>query len=41
VTLEDNEIHRVAQQLGLEHADVVNTRSKFRDHLEVLKRGQL
>jgi uncharacterized tellurite resistance protein B-like protein len=38
VTLEDNEIRRIASEIGLEHADVVEIRARYRDRLAVLKR---
>jgi len=34
LTVEDNEIVRVAHELKIEHADVVRLRSKYRDKLE-------
>jgi uncharacterized tellurite resistance protein B-like protein len=39
VTLEDNEIRRVASEIGLEHQDVVEIRQQYRDRLAFLKRG--
>lgn len=38
VTLEDNEIRRIASEIGLEHSDVVEIRARYRDRLAVLKR---
>jgi len=38
VTVEDNEIRRIASEIGLEHADVVEIRQRYRDRLAVLKR---
>ena len=38
VTVEDNEIRRIASEIGLEHGDVVETRQRYRDRLAVLKR---
>jgi uncharacterized tellurite resistance protein B-like protein len=38
VTVEDNEIRRIASEIGLEHADVVEIRHRYRDRLAVLKR---
>jgi uncharacterized tellurite resistance protein B-like protein len=38
VTIEDNEIRRIASEIGLEHADVVEIRARYRDRLAVLKR---
>lgn len=38
VTLEDNEIRRIASEIGLEHHDVVEIRHRYRDRLAVLKR---
>ena len=40
VTLEDNEIRRIASEIGLEHGDVVEIRQRYRDRLAVLKRGR-
>ena len=36
-TIEDNEIHRVAKELGLAHNDFIATRRHYTKHLEVLK----
>jgi uncharacterized tellurite resistance protein B-like protein len=36
-TVEDNEIRRISQELGLEHGDFIAARLKFRDRLAVLK----
>lgn len=38
VTLEDNEVRRIASEIGLEHRDVVEIRHRYRDRLAVLKR---
>jgi uncharacterized tellurite resistance protein B-like protein len=38
VTIEDNEIRRIASEIGLEHGDVVEIRHRYRDRLAVLKR---
>jgi uncharacterized tellurite resistance protein B-like protein len=38
VTVEDNEIRRVATGIGVEHAEFVAIRNKYRDRLAVLKR---
>lgn len=38
VTVEDNEIRRIASEIGLEHGDVVEIRQRYRDRLAVLKR---
>jgi uncharacterized tellurite resistance protein B-like protein len=40
LTLEDNEIRRVASELKLDHTDFINVRRKHLEHLEVLKRRQ-
>jgi uncharacterized tellurite resistance protein B-like protein len=40
LTVEDNEIRRVASELKLEHADYISVRRKHLEHLEVLKRRQ-
>jgi hypothetical protein len=40
VTLaEDNEIRQIASELLLSHQDFIAIRSRFRDHLKVLKRN--
>jgi uncharacterized tellurite resistance protein B-like protein len=39
VTLEDNEVRRIASEIGLEHSDVVEIRQRYRDRLAVLKRA--
>jgi uncharacterized tellurite resistance protein B-like protein len=36
---EDNEIKQIASELRLDHPDVVAVRSRYRDHLAVLKEG--
>jgi uncharacterized tellurite resistance protein B-like protein len=38
LTIEDNEIRRIASEIGLEHGDVVEIRHRYRDRLAVLKR---
>jgi|WetSurMetagenome_2_1015567.scaffolds.fasta_scaffold146096_2 uncharacterized tellurite resistance protein B-like protein len=38
--VEDNEVGRIANELKLEHADVVAARSRYRQFLSVLKRPQ-
>ena len=38
LTIEDNEIRRVASELRLDHADFIDVRRKHLEHLEVLKR---
>jgi len=35
--VEDNEISQIAAELGIEHRDFIAVRSRFREHLEVLK----
>lgn len=40
VTLEDNEVRRIASEIGMEHADVVEIRHRYRDRLAVLQRAQ-
>lgn len=37
-TLEDNEISQIADELRIEHPDFISIRSKYRDHLAVLKK---
>lgn len=39
VTLEDNEVRRIASELKLEHADFINARTMYLQHLKVLGRG--
>jgi uncharacterized tellurite resistance protein B-like protein len=39
VTVEDNEIRRIANELKIEHADYIAVRSKHLQHLAVLRRG--
>jgi len=39
VTVEDNEIRRVAAGIGVEHGEFVAIRNRYRDHLAVLKRA--
>ncbi len=36
-TVEDNEIRRIVQEVGLEHADFIAVRTIFRRHLSVLR----
>lgn len=36
---EDNEIRQIARELRLEHRDFISVRSRYRDHLSVLKKG--
>lgn len=36
-TVEDNEIRRVASEIGLEHREVVSLRQRYRDRLAVLR----
>jgi uncharacterized tellurite resistance protein B-like protein len=38
LTVEDNEIRRVASELKLEHADYIDVRRKHLEHLEVLRK---
>jgi uncharacterized tellurite resistance protein B-like protein len=38
VTLEDNEVRRIASELKLEHADFINARAAYLQHLKVLRR---
>ena len=38
LTVEDNEIRRVASELKLEHADYISVRRKHLEHLEVLRK---
>ena len=38
LTVEDNEIRRVASELKLDHTDYINVRRKHLEHLEVLRR---
>lgn len=40
VTLEDNEVRRIASELKLEHADFINARSAHLRHLEVLRQPE-
>jgi uncharacterized tellurite resistance protein B-like protein len=39
-TIEDNEIAQIADELRIEHKDFIAVRSKFRDHLAVLKKKE-
>jgi len=36
-TTEDNEIRKVASELGIEHPEIIAVRSRYRDHLAVLR----
>jgi uncharacterized tellurite resistance protein B-like protein len=36
-TIEDNEIRRISRELKIEHADYIAIRSRYRQHLNVLK----
>ena len=38
VTLEDNEVRRIASELKLEHADFITVRAAYLQHLKVLNR---
>ncbi len=38
--LEDNEIGKIARELGLEHRDFIEARRHFRNYLAVLKKGR-
>ena len=38
ITAEDNEIRRVASEIGVEHGDFVTIRQRYRDRLAVLRR---
>ena len=40
ITAEDNEIRRVASEIGLEHGDFVTIRGRYRDRLAVLQRPE-
>ncbi len=37
-TVEDNVVRQIADELMLDHADFIEIRSRFREHLEVLKK---
>jgi uncharacterized tellurite resistance protein B-like protein len=37
--VEDNEIRKVASELGLEHSDIIAVRSRYRDKLAVLRQA--
>lgn len=39
LTVEDNEVRRVASELKLEHADYIAVRARHIEHLNVLRRG--
>jgi len=39
-TIEDNEISQIADELRIEHPDFIAVRSKYRDHLAVLKKTE-
>ena len=36
--IEDNEISQIADELRIEHPDFISVRSRYRDHLAVLKK---
>jgi uncharacterized tellurite resistance protein B-like protein len=38
ITAEDNEIRRIASEIGVEHGEVVAIRQRYRDHLAVLRK---
>lgn len=38
VSREDGEIRKIAHELGLDHAEFIAIKSRYREHLEVLKR---
>jgi uncharacterized tellurite resistance protein B-like protein len=40
VMLEDNEVRRIASELKLEHADFINARAAYLQHLKVLDRNR-
>ena len=40
LTVEDNEIRRVASELKLDHADYISVRRRHLEHLEVLRKRQ-
>ena len=40
LTVEDNEVRRVASELKLEHADYIEVRQKYLHNLEVLRRNE-
>jgi uncharacterized tellurite resistance protein B-like protein len=40
VTIEDNEISQIADEIRIEHRDFIAVRSQFRDYLEVLKNSR-
>jgi hypothetical protein len=37
VTIEDNEIRRIANELKIEHGEYIAVRARHLDHLQVLK----
>jgi uncharacterized tellurite resistance protein B-like protein len=39
-TIEDNEISQIADELRIEHRDFISVRSRYREHLAVLKNSQ-
>lgn len=39
LTIEDNEIRRIARELRIEHGEFIEVRSAFRDKLAVLQKG--
>lgn len=38
ITAEDNEIRRIASEIGIEHAEFVAIRHRYREHLAVLRK---
>jgi uncharacterized tellurite resistance protein B-like protein len=38
ITAEDNEIRRIASEIGVEHTDFVKIRLRYREHLAVLQK---
>ncbi len=39
-SVEDTEIRKIAGELGMEHGDVIRARSRYREYLDVLKKGR-
>jgi len=39
-TIEDNEISQIADELRIEHPDLISIRSRYRDHLAVLQNSR-
>lgn len=39
-TVEDNEIRKVASELGLDHSEIIAVRSRYRDQLAVLRQPE-